>query len=298
MDELTFLNNLFPRLKSDSNVVIGPGDDCAAIKWRDDKLQLLAVDQVVFGQHFLPETNPHLVGRKLLARNLSDIAAMGGTAIYALCTAAASTDFDTGYHNAVMDGILELADEFSVRIIGGDMCGSPSGYTATLTIIGEVDEDSVVTRYGAEPGDFLFATGSFGNTFHTDHHLNFIPRLREGQWLAKYGYAKVMLDVSDGILMDGARLADAGNDTSLELNTSLIPARTPNLDLKNILTDGEDYELLFAVAADKVHDLKKKWPFATPLTCFGVFTGKKDEALVIDEHGRDLTEKFKTFSHF
>lgn len=297
MNEIKFLDNLFPRLKSDDSVIIGPGDDCAAIKWRDNKLQLLAVDQVVAEQHFLPETDPKLVGRKLLARNLSDIAAMGGTPLYALCTVAASKEFDTNYHNAVMDGILELADQFDTRIIGGDICGTPSGYTATLTIIGEVDKNQVLTRYGINSGDKLFSTGSFGNTFSTNHHLNFQPRLEEGKWLAENGYAKAMMDISDGILMDGTRLAN-GSSKSLKLNTNDIPARTEGLEIKNILTDGEDYELLFAVESDKALALTENWPFDTKLTEIGEFIEKIDEAPVINEMGQNLTKLYKNFSHF
>lgn len=86
MEEITFLKNLFPKLKSDDKVVIKPGDDCAAISWKNSTLQLIAVDQVVAEQHFLTSTDSKRVGRKLLARNLSDIAAMGGTPLYALCT--------------------------------------------------------------------------------------------------------------------------------------------------------------------------------------------------------------------
>lgn len=297
MDELSFLKNLFPRIKSDNSVVIGPGDDCAAVKWRDNKLQLLAVDQVVAEQHFLLETDPKLVGRKLLARNLSDIAAMGGTPLYALCTVAASKEFDTNYHNLVMDGILELADQFDVRIIGGDICGTPSGYTATLTIIGEVDENKVVTRYGISSGDKLFATGCFGNTFSTNHHLTFNPRLAEGIWLAQNSYAKAMLDVSDGILMDGARLA-TGSDKSLKLNTIKIPSRTEKLSIQNILTDGEDYELLFAVEANKATALIENWPFETNLAEIGSFVDKIDGSTVIDQKEQDLNKLFENFSHF
>lgn len=298
MEEITFLKNLFPKLKSDDKVVIKPGDDCAAISWKNSTLQLIAVDQVVAEQHFLTSTDSKRVGRKLLARNLSDIAAMGGTPLYALCTSAADNTFNQSYHEEFMNGIIELADAHDTQIIGGDVCGNPKGFVATLTIIGEVEKDKVVKRDGSEAGDFLFATGTFGDSFHTEHHLDFLPRLKEGKWLADNHYAKAMLDISDGILLDSMRLVKAGHNVSLQLFTKQIPARTEHLPIKNILTDGEDYELLFSVSKEKAEQLKKEWPFSTPLTCIGRFYEKSEQVEIINEEQVDLNKLFNTFSHF
>jgi len=223
---------------------------------------------------------------------------MGGTPLYALCTSAAEKSFDQNYHEEFMSGIIELADKHETQIIGGDVCGNPKGFVATLTIIGEVDHKKVITRDGSEPGDYLFATGRFGDSFLTEHHLDFTPRLKEGKWLADNAFAKAMLDVSDGILLDSMRLVKAGNNVSLQLFTEKILPRTENLPLKNILTDGEDYELLFSVSKENAEELKNEWPFSTPLTCIGRFYEKSEQVEIINEERVDLNKLFNTFSHF
>ena len=296
MDEIKFLDNLFPKLTADESVVIGPGDDCAAIEWSDSMLQLLAVDQVVANQHFTMETAPERVGRKLLARNLSDIAAMGGIPKYALATVAADKTFSQDYHSRVMDGILELAKAFNVHVIGGDVCGLPSGYNATLTIVGEVAKDLVVTRKAAQVGDFIFTTGVFGDTFLSEHHLDFDPRVKEGQWLATNKFTSAMMDVSDGILMDLGRLAKASG-VDVELNPEQVLPRRSGLSLKEILTDGEDYELLFTVPASKKEALESSWPFSIPLTCIGRVLNCGN-GIIFNSEKENLTEKYETFSHF
>lgn len=211
---------------------------------------------------------------------------------------AADNTFNQSYHEEFMNGIIELADAHDTQIIGGDVCGNPKGFVATLTIIGEVEKDKVVKRDGSEAGDFLFATGTFGDSFHTEHHLDFLPRLKEGKWLADNHYAKAMLDISDGILLDSMRLVKAGHNVSLQLFTKQIPARTEHLPIKNILTDGEDYELLFSVSKEKAEQLKKEWPFSTPLTCIGRFYEKSEQVEIINEEQVDLNKLFNTFSHF
>ncbi len=296
MDEIDFLDQLFPKLTKDKSVIIGPGDDCAAIVWNETHLQLLAVDQVVAEQHFTLDTAPERVGRKLLARNLSDIAAMGGTPRYALATVAADKSYSQDYHDRVMDGMLTLAKQFNLHIIGGDVSGLPKGYNGTLTIIGEVTVDQVVRRSTAQVGDLVFATGVFGDSFFSEHHLDFMPRVKEGQWLAENRFATAMLDVSDGVLMDLGRIAKASKvDVLLEVDK--IPPRGPGLTLKNILADGEDYELLFSVPATKKEELIKDWPFKTGITCIGEVL-KAGIGIIFDADGQNVTDNVDVFSHF
>ncbi len=296
MDEISFLTNIFPKFKTKKSVVIGPGDDCAAVAWSDDKLQLLAVDQLVAGHHYLNETAPERIGRKLLARNLSDIAAMGGTPLYALATVAASSEYSQEYHERVMDGIVDLADEVGVNIIGGDTCGGVTGYQSTLTIIGEVPTNEVVIRGGAKPGDLVCVTGEVGDSFLSEHHLDFSPRLAEGRFLAENGFATAMLDISDGLLLDLSRIATASN-CSIQLDTTAIPARNTTSKLKNLLTDGEDYELLFTIKEENLEKMINNWKFPTKVTPIGRCLVKNDQQ-IYDQNSTNLLEKYTTFSHF
>jgi len=269
MKEKAFLAELLPRLAQGADVTIGPGDDCALVDCGGTGL-LLAVDQVIAGTHFDMTATPQQAGRKLLCRNLSDIAAMGGTPLHALVAVAVGSP-DAIWLRRFMDGVAAAAAEWGVSVVGGDLSTLPgNGLAAALTITGRVAPGQACRRAGAAPGDRLLATGCFGNAIPSGHHLEFVPRLREGAFLAEGGWAKAMIDVSDGLLMDAASLARASG-LALAIDPERIPRR-PGADLAAALGDGEDYELLFAVAPDRVAALRAAWPFpGTPCTEIGEF---------------------------
>lgn len=271
-----FLDNLLPQLGvMPDEVVLPPGDDCAALRWGTDRLLLLTVDQLVGDRHFRRAgpgaATPEQAGRKLLARNLSDIAAMGGKPLFALLAITLGPLENITWLEHFHGGLLQLAREWRVTLIGGDLARAPQDMVSSLTLLGETPADRLVRRAGARPGDQLFATGEFGQSYPTGHHLSFTPRLREGAWLAEHRLARAMMDVSDGLALDTARLCRAGQ-VSLHLDLRAIPARTPQTTLEQALGDGEDYELIFAVAPDDAARLKAEWPFPeTRLTRLGEF---------------------------
>ncbi|MDD4098596.1 MAG: thiamine-phosphate kinase [Lentisphaeria bacterium] len=277
MTEDEFFAGLFRRLPAfPAAVVIPPGDDCAAVAWGDGRLLLLAVDQVVGDRHYVSRgeqaTPPRLAGRKLLARNLSDIAAMGGRPTLCLLAGAFAKDRDDAWLRDFYDGIIALAAEYGVSMVGGDFAATPHDDVASLTILGEVAADQVVRRSGARPGDRLYATGCFGDSFASQHHLLFAPRCAEGQWLAQQRLARAMMDVSDGLLRDAARICMASG-VGLTLDLEAVPRRGA-ATLEQACGDGEDFELIFAVPPELAATLAAGWPFAdTPLTCLGEFTG-------------------------
>lgn len=291
-----------------SQVVIGPGDDCAAFVESSGELLLVALDQVVEGRHYLSSgpgddltTKPELVGRKLLARNLSDIAAMGGSPSFCLVGLAVSPrHFNRKlWLDRFFDGLLLAAAENQVQLIGGDLAEAMNEDVGSLTIIGRVPADQVCRRAGAKNGDCLFATGEFGDSFQSGYHLRFIPRWREGRWLAENRFPRAMIDVSDGLLLDSSRLAHASG-LSLRLKLDDIPLRTPGRPVDQAIVDGEDYELLFAVANDRADKLKNEWPFPeTPLTEIGTFC-PKNQAEIMDEYGNSLisSEQSIGYDHF
>lgn len=263
MTEDELYAKLFSRLPAKpADVVIPPGDDCAGIRFGPERVLLLAVDQTVGGRHYYetgPEAaTPDQVARKLLARNLSDIAAMGGNPKYALV--AISQHCGTRWLDEFYNGLLDMAATFGVYPIGGDWATSSHENICSLTIIGEVETARVTRRSGAKPGDRLFATGKFGQSLPSGHHLTFTPRCREGKWLAHNRFAKAMIDVSDGLLLDARRLCSASN-VSAAIDPESVPLRTPDTTTQQALTDGEDYELIFAVAPDRAAELTNTWPF-------------------------------------
>ncbi len=303
MTEDTFLENLFKRLPlPPEELVIPPGDDCAGLRIGRGRVLLVAIDQLVGGRHYLLEgpgaAKPEAIGRKLLARNLSDIAAMGGRPLYCLVASGVSPRRSGAWLDRFFDGLMVLAREFGVFMIGGDLAVTPADDAASLAILGEVMERKVVRRSGARPGDLLFATGRFGQAVATGHHLTFMPRCREGEWLAGHGYARAMIDVSDGLLLDARRLCRSSG-VGLRLATERIPLRTGGTTLQEALSDGEDYELLFAVAKGKAARLKTQWPFGEiPLTEIGEFIASPDP-VVYGPDGAVLTvEVAEGYDHF
>jgi thiamine-monophosphate kinase len=299
--EDAFLEKLFALLPAMSpQVAVPPGDDCAGFRIGADLLLLAAVDQVVAGRHYRtgPDSPaPELVGRKLLARNLSDIAAMGGIPRYCLVAAGFAPECGEEWLRGFFDGILGLAREYSVLMIGGDLSSTLRDSVSSLTILGEVRESLVLRRSGARPGDFLFATGSFGRSLATDHHLTFRPRCAEGEWIAERRVARAMIDVSDGLLLDAWRLCRSSG-TGLRIDFDAIPRRTRDTELREALTDGEDYELLFAVPAERAAALEREWPFGgTPLACIGVFTAS-EKSEIQGPDGIPVSMEGAGFDHF
>ena len=243
LEELKILEKLLPELRQDDSVVLGPGDDCAVLKATDDaKTELLAaVDQVAKGIHYTADTPPEAAGEKLLKRNLSDIAAMGGVPRWALLTVAAGGR-DAEWVLRFCRGVAGCAAKYAVPVVGGDLAGlGADTEVATLTILGEVPAGKALRRSGARSGDALYVTGEIGNSFASRHHLSFSPRLAEGKFLR--GKATAMLDVSDGLLLDARRLAHASR-VDLKLDAARVPLRA-GAELPGALSDGEDYELLF-----------------------------------------------------
>jgi len=275
-NEEQILAELIPALKQGREIAVSPGDDCAVINVGLDKMLLLAVDQLIADVHYLDRnTSASEIAGKLLKRNLSDIAAMGGVPAQALLTIAA--DF-TGVNTVneqwlreFFQSLGEAAAHWQVSVCGGDLASIPSDRTvSTLSITGWVKPQQLCLRSTAKVGDHLYATGCFGNSFDSNHHLTFTPRIKEAQFLAGT-FTRTMIDVSDGLLKDLTRIATASR-VGVILETEKIPLRA-GADQEHALVDGEDYELLLAVPPEMAPELDCKWPFAeVPITRIGRFT--------------------------
>jgi thiamine-monophosphate kinase len=278
-------------------VAVGPGDDCAALDFGGNRYFLAATDQLVSDVHYIQgKTSSAAIAKKLFNRNLSDIAAMGGTPAFALLTVA-SHSAEKKWYSGFIKSIQKEASKWNVSICGGDISSVKKDVTVcTLTINGWVEKNKICLRLNAKSGDILYATGAFGNSFKSGHHLDFTPRIEVGQFVAGE-FTKAMIDVSDGLLIDAQRLASASG-VGLVLDTARIPLRK-GASLKAALSEGEDYELIFAVPASKATMLEKKWPFKNiRLTRLGNFIGGKKGG-IYDLEKRELTAIHKTgFDHF
>ena len=223
----------------------GIGDDCAVLP-RARGRQLLTVDPVVYGRHFDASVPPAAVGAKLLKRNLSDIAAMGGRPVAAVVALTLDRRVRRDWLEKFYRGLAAEARRHGVAVVGGDVAEGPGVLAASLTLLGAVDGPRAVTRAGARSGDWIYVTGVLGGSIRSGHHHDFEPRLAEGAWLARRPAVRAMMDVSDGLAKDLRALTPRGSRPALEAD--LVPRR-PGASLGSALGEGEDYELVFALAA-------------------------------------------------
>lgn len=295
MTESDILKAILPTFHGTADTIVGPGDDCAVLKF-GDKYLLAAADGVISSVHYLPETPPEKIAAKLLKRNLSDIAAMGGVPRWALNTLAVRGRSDE-WLQRFFAGLEECAVYYNLAIAGGDLAELPfEGEAVSLTILGEVEIDKVCLRKNARPGDVIMVTGSLGDTFESDHHLDFLPRLAEGRFLGTCQWTNCMMDISDGLAADLPKLlAASGCGAQIELDK--LPCRN-NCSWQKALSDGEDYELLFTVRADLVEQLCKLWPFKTALHSIGLITDKTGN-IEYTMHGRPAGDGgVRAYEHF
>jgi len=282
MNEFELIAQLTRSLPTNESVVVGAGDDCAVLECGDPQRQLLfKTDAVVEGIHFTSDIPPEKIGRKALARCLSDIAAMAGTPSAAVVTLALPKKFSPDFVAQIYAGLNALAKQHGVAIVGGETTTNPERTLISISLTGFVPRGQAVLRSGAKVGDAIFVTGELGGS-RAGRHLDFEPRLPEGRWLAEKFSIHAMMDVSDGLAGDLPHILRASG-VGAELLKSAVPiSRTAKENSKRgdaakpafvaALTDGEDFELLFTVAskvAVPVLDAWKKQFPSVKLSCIG-----------------------------
>lgn len=246
------LSRFFPT--DPQRVPIPIGDDAALVRTPGSG-QLLACDPVIEGVHFEVGTPRSRVGRKAVARNLSDIAAMGGTPDFLLVAALLPEGFSARERAALFRGIRAEASAHGCLVVGGDLARTPGPLTVVVTVVGHPGPRAL-TRVGARAGDAIHVTGPLGGSFGSGRHLRIVPRLAEGRWLAGRREVTAAMDVSDGLLLDLQTLLDASGMPGAVLDADAIPLHPSARRLEQgdraraldrALGDGEDHELLFTV---------------------------------------------------
>ena len=297
MNEFDLIARLTQALPTNETVVAGVGDDCAVLDLGvPEKLILFKTDAVVEGIHFTKETPPEKIGRKALARCLSDIAAMAGTPTAALVTIALPTDVDANFVEKLYDGLNALAENFGVAIVGGETTTNPERILISIALLGTVPRGKQTLRSGAKVGDAIFVTGELGGSL-AGRHLDFEPRLEEARWLAEHFPIHAMMDLSDGLGGDLRHILTASKVGAEILKSAVPVSRAAKLAARGnssakppfvaALTDGEDFELLFTVASKDAVKLldawKKKFP-SFKLSCIGKIVAG-DGILIRDKTG-------------
>lgn len=250
-DEFAFLTAL--RAIATHPAAAGLTDDTALLEVPAGRL-ILTSDTMVTGVHFRPDDPPDSIGWKLAAVNLSDLAAKGAAPLGCLLNYALSAD--AAWDASFLTGLNQALTRYAMPLLGGDTVAMPQGSARsfTLTAIGQAQGNTPL-RTGARPGDAVWVTGSIGGAgFGPDgaprdlaRYLRPTPRLAEGQLLA--AQATAMMDVSDGLLIDAQRLAQASK-VAIEIDLAAVPLAIAGLDPIEATTAGDDYELLFTLPPD------------------------------------------------
>src|SRR5262245_24734696 len=235
----------------------GAGDDCAIVEISGSRKYLvLKTDCVVEGVHFVHGTNASDVGWKAMMRPLSDFAAASAVPQFALITLIVPQQTKVAWVRGLYRGLRRAASRFEVSIVGGETSNTSGPIAISVSVIGFVEKSQAASRRGGRLGDDLFVTGRLGGALR-QKHLKFIPRIVESRWLTKNFSIHAMMDLSDGLGADLPRLAAAskvGFDIQLE-NLPLARGAT----IANAISEGEDYELLFAVSPRDRNRLKREW---------------------------------------
>jgi thiamine-monophosphate kinase len=257
LGEDRLLARLLPRLKLSKAVRAGPGDDCAVLRFPGtDKLLLFKTDCLVETVHFRPSDDADAVGWKAMMRPLSDFAAMSGMPQFALITLIAPNQTTVRKIDNLYRGLQRAAARFDVSIVGGETSVTRGPMVISVSVVGFVEKKRWVARRGGKAGDDLYVTGRLGGA-DKGKHLRFVPRIAEARWLTKNFRVHAMMDLSDGLGADLPRLAKASK-VGYKIDKKTLPL-APGAKIDNAISDGEDYELLFAISPRERKHLQQSW---------------------------------------
>ena len=320
-DLIRRFRDLLPEPPGD--LVIGPGDDCAAFDAGDGRLWLMTCDALVEGRHFrLDRTDPETLGRRLATVNLSDIAAMGGSPRFALVSLVLPDRFPKEDAERLVRGAVSELGKYGACIAGGNLSGGEE-LVADMTLVGEVVAGEILRRDGANEGDRILVTGRPGSSAAgravlecdgdttrfadlVQAHMHPQARVEVGRAIASSGLATAMIDISDGLLADLGHLCTAsgvGADIrtdAIDLDDAFLEAAsfTGIAPFRWVLSGGEDYELLFTAAPGSVDQLVEAGERAggCPVTVIGTVTGSGIHCL--DDAGDPVNLKHHGWDHF
>ena len=277
--EREFIRWIRTQLPPDPRLLLGAGDDAAVLELAQQAGCVVTSDLLMDQVDFLVEQcAPQRIGRKALAVNLSDLAAMAARPHSVVVSLALPRRGAHALAVGLYEGILPLAREFETSIAGGDTNTWDGPLVISITAIGETTGNGPVVRSGARAGDTVLVTGDFGGSI-LSKHLDFTPRVHEALCLHRDYQLHALTDVSDGLSVDLSHIAEESgygvvidrdsipiSKAAVELAAQTDDASSP---LVRALSDGEDFELIMVMAADDAERLVQQQPFAVPVTPIG-----------------------------
>lgn len=318
--EFELIARYFDRVTSSRrDVEKGIGDDCALLTLPEKQTLAISTDTLVEGVHFLRDIHPSDLGYKALAVNLSDLAAMGADPAW-LTLALTLPEVNEAWLKDFSDSLFELLDYYDMQLVGGDTTRGP--LSLTLGIHGLVPQGRALKRSGARPGDWIYVTGTLGDSAAglalLQHHMKIndpvahealikrhlrpMPRILQGQALRDL--ATSAIDLSDGLISDLRHILKA-SDCGARLNLDALPLSAvmkqhfePDQALRWALSGGEDYELCFTVPEINRGALDVALGhYGVPFTCIGQMAPQSD-GLVLLQGGKPVESDLKGFDHF
>ncbi len=299
-----------------SDAEVGIGDDCAAIDIGDRYL-LVTTDMMATKTHIPKGMGPFDIGWSLVAVNLSDIAAMGGTPIGVVTAIGITRGHPVDYLESIVDGMNECAKRFGTSIVGGDTKEHES-LTLCGTAVGEVAKDRIILRKGAKPGDLVVVSGELGlagaGYYSMKRNLGLTngedalkrpnPRLKEAAALGASGFVTSGMDISDGLSSSIFELS-RNSGMTYEIDYSRLPkAKEVEMAFHDVerqkslvLNFGDDFELLFTINREAENELRGlATEVGTPFTVIGKVTSG-EENILIDNDKREKLENLG-YEHF
>lgn len=265
--EFSFISWLRSQTPGSPRVLVGPGDDTAVLA-PSTRQQLVTVDMLMDGTDFwIGEVGARAAGRKAMAVNLSDIAAMAGIPTAAVVSVALPKVGGRELAEELYRGLREVADAFGVPIVGGDTNSWDGPLVISVTLLGEATERGPVLRSGAKPGDWLLVTGPLGGSIR-GKHLAFTPRVKEALELHAVADLHAMIDISDGLAADLNHILEESRCGAVLVAESIPISRdavelshtSGKTALEHALGDGEDFELVLAVSPADGERLLREFP--------------------------------------
>jgi len=311
--EFAFIKRVTGVQNADAAVVKGVGDDCAVLEYTDERYLLVTVAMLVENTHFsLDWHTPYQVGGKLMEANVSDVVAMGGTPRWAFISLALRADTEVEFMDEFYRGLYDSARRHRVALIGGDTThGRELAFNVALA--GDADKRFTRFRSGARPGELICVTGTLGKS---EAGLRLLlagrrdgclggylePRCRmewEGAAIARR--AGAMIDVSDGLASEVAHICEESG-TGARIDREKIPLSSDTVDAARLVSGdpyeyalygGEDFELVFSIAPDRIKGLRKEF---SDFTVVGEIL-QKEEGLSIASDGQRSDLK-RGYDHF